>query len=53
MVVSDPMGNWLKCFATIAVMVTLVYGRSYAGHRDMLRGSEMFTLACMRCWACL
>ena len=45
MVVSDPMGNWLKCFATIAVMVTLVYGRPYAGDRDMLRGGEMFSLS--------
>ena len=25
MVVSDPMGNWLKCFATLAMMVCLVY----------------------------
>lgn len=45
MVVSDPMGNWLKCFATIAVMVTLVYGRPYAAARDMLRGGELFTLS--------
>lgn len=45
MVVSDPMGNWLKCFATIAMMVCLVYGRPYAGDRDMLRGGELFTLA--------
>lgn len=45
MVISDPMGNWLKCFAAIAMMVTLVYGRAYAGSRDMLRGGEMFTLA--------
>jgi len=44
-VVSDPMGNWLKCFATIAMMVTLVYGRPYAADRDMLRGGEMFTLS--------
>ena len=44
MIVSDPMGNWLKCFATIAVMVTLVYGRGYSGQRDMLRGGELFTL---------
>src|SRR3954471_1466430 len=36
MVVSDPMGNWLKCFATVAMMVCLVYGRPYAGDRDML-----------------
>ena len=45
MVVSDAMGNWLKCFATMAVMVTLVYSRPYAADRDMLRGGEMFTLS--------
>ena len=45
LVVSDPMGNWLKCFAAIAMLVTLVYGRDYAGQRDMMRGSEMYTLA--------
>ena len=45
MVVSDTMGNWLKCFATLAVMVSLVYGRPYASHRDMLRGGELFTLS--------
>jgi NADH-quinone oxidoreductase subunit N len=45
MVVSDPMGNWLKCFSTLSVMVTLVYGRPYAAERDMLRmGGELFTL---------
>jgi NADH-quinone oxidoreductase subunit N len=45
MVVSDAMGNWLKCFATLAMMATLVYGRPYAGDRGMLRGGELFTLA--------
>ncbi len=45
MVLSDPMGNWLKCFATLAVMVTLVYGRPYAAQRDMLRGGELFSLS--------
>ncbi len=45
MVVSDPMGSWLKCFASIAVMVTLVYGRPYAADREMLRGGEFFTLS--------
>jgi NADH-quinone oxidoreductase subunit N len=45
MVVSDPMGNWLKCFATLAMMVCLVYGRPYAADRDMMRGGELFTLA--------
>ena len=47
MVVSDSMGNWLKCFATVAVMITLVYGRPYAAQRDMLRGGELFTLSLM------
>jgi NADH-quinone oxidoreductase subunit N len=45
MVVSDPMGNWLKCFSALAMMVCLVYGRPYAGDREMLRGGEMFTLS--------
>ncbi len=45
MVVSDSMGNWLKCFATVAVMLTLLYGRPYASQRDMLRGGEFFTLS--------
>ena len=45
LVVSDPMGHWLKCFATIAVMVTLVYARPYAADRDMLRGGEIFSLS--------
>jgi len=44
MVVSDPMGSWLKCFASISLMITLVYGRPYAADRDMLRGGELFTL---------
>ncbi|MNS43565.1 NADH-quinone oxidoreductase subunit N [compost metagenome] len=45
MVVSDTMGNWLKCFASLALMVTLVYGRPYAADREMLRGGEMFTIS--------
>lgn len=44
MVVSDPMGNWLKCFAAVAMFVTFVYGRPYAADRGMLRGGELFTL---------
>src|SRR5574343_1698753 len=45
LVVSDPLGHWLKCFAAIAVMVTLVYARPYAADRDMLRGGELFSLS--------
>jgi len=44
MVVSDAMGNWLKCFATLAVMASLVYGRPYAFDRHMLTGGEFFSL---------
>lgn len=45
MVVSDAMGNWLKCFATLAVMVTLIYSHPYAAHRKMLEGGELFLLS--------
>ena len=45
MVVVDPMGSWLKCFASVALMVSLVYGRPYVADRDMLRGGEFFTLS--------
>lgn len=44
MVVVDPMGSWLKCFSSVALMVTVVYGRPYSADRDMLRGGEFFTL---------
>ena len=44
MVVADPMGHLLGLFATLAMMVTLVYARPYAASRDMLKG-ELFTLS--------
>jgi NADH-quinone oxidoreductase subunit N len=44
MVVADPLGHLLGFFATIAMMVTIVYARPYAEGRDMLKG-ELFTLA--------
>lgn len=45
MLVSDAMGNWLKCFAALAMLVTMVYARPYSADRDMLsRGGELFTL---------
>ena len=45
LVVVDGMGSWLKCFATLAVAVTLVYGHAYAQERDMLKGGELYILA--------
>ncbi len=45
MVVSDPMANWLKCFAALAVLVTFVYGRTYVVERGMLRGGEWYVLS--------
>ncbi len=45
LVVADPMGQWLKCFAALAMLATLVYGRNYAGERGMLRSGDMFTLS--------
>jgi NADH-quinone oxidoreductase subunit N len=45
MVVSDSMGHLLAFFATIAVLMTLVYAQDYVFERDMLRGGEFFTLS--------
>src|SRR5436190_6535546 len=44
MVVADPMGHLLGLFATLAMMVTLVYARPYAADREMLKG-ELFSLS--------
>jgi NADH-quinone oxidoreductase subunit N len=44
MVTVDPMSSLLKLVATLAVAVTLIYGRAYAQQRGMLKG-ELFTLA--------
>jgi NADH-quinone oxidoreductase subunit N len=43
-VVSDPLANWLKCFAALAVAVTFVYSRGYVFERGMLRGVEWYVL---------
>jgi len=44
MVVADPMSHLLGLFATLAMMVTLVYARPYAAEREMLKG-ELFSLS--------
>ena len=44
MMVGDPMGHLLAFFATLAVMVTIVYAQPYISSRDMLKG-EFFSLA--------
>lgn len=48
MFVSDPMANLLKLFTYLAVGVTLVYSRQYAGERGMMSGhmgGEFYVLA--------
>jgi NADH-quinone oxidoreductase subunit N len=48
MFVSDPMASLLKIFSYIAVGVTLIYSRQYAGDRGMLGGAiggEFYALA--------
>jgi NADH-quinone oxidoreductase subunit N len=48
MFVSDPMSNLLKLFTYLAVGVTLIYSRQYAGERGMLSGNlggEFYVLA--------
>ena len=45
-IVSDAMANALKLFASVAVFVTLVYGRHYAVATGLLaRWGEFFVLA--------
>jgi len=48
MFVSDPMSNLLKLFTYLAVGITLIYSRQYAGERGMLSGNlggEFYVLA--------
>ncbi|MDR1969519.1 MAG: NADH-quinone oxidoreductase subunit NuoN [Burkholderiaceae bacterium] len=45
MVACDPMANWLKCFAALAVLVTFIYGHVYVVERGMLRGGEWYVLS--------
>ncbi len=44
LVVSDAMGHLLALFASIAMIVTLVYAQPYIAERDMLKG-EFFSLS--------
>ena len=44
MVVADPLGHLLGCFACVAAAVTLVYARPYAADRGILKG-ELYTLS--------
>ena len=37
MVVSDPMGNWLKCFASLALMVTVREPTALAAAAPLIR----------------
>jgi NADH-quinone oxidoreductase subunit N len=48
MFVSDPMAHLLKLFSYLAVGITLVYSRQYAGQRGMMSGNlggEFYVLA--------
>src|ERR1035437_373461 len=49
MFVSDPMSSLLKVFSCLAVGLTLIYSRQYAGDRGMLGGGclggEFYALA--------
>jgi NADH-quinone oxidoreductase subunit N len=43
--VADNLGHVLKIFSYIATGVALIYGRSYADVRGMLRGGELYVLS--------
>jgi NADH-quinone oxidoreductase subunit N len=44
LVVADPMGHLLACFAGLATMVTLAYARPTLGSREMAKG-EFYSLS--------
>ncbi|SOE48293.1 NADH-ubiquinone oxidoreductase chain N [plant metagenome] len=44
MYVTDNLAHLLKVTSYLAVAVTLIYGRSYALEREMLRGGEFYVL---------
>ena len=44
MFVVDELAHLLKLTSYVAVAVTLIYGRSYAIARDMMRGGELYVL---------
>ena len=51
MVVADLMGHLLGLFATLAMMVTLVYARPYAAEREHAQGRVLHARRCSRCSA--
>jgi NADH-quinone oxidoreductase subunit N len=51
LIVSDQMGNWLKCFATLAVLVTLVYGRRMRASATCCVAASCSRSRCSACWA--
>lgn len=49
---SDPLANWLKCFAALSMLVTFAYAKDYVGQRGMLRGAEWYVLGLLSLLGC-
>ncbi|MBR6975947.1 MAG: NADH-quinone oxidoreductase subunit NuoN, partial [Ottowia sp.] len=50
---SDPLANWLKCFAALSMLVTFAYAKEYVGQRGMLRGgAEWYVLGLLSLLGC-
>ena len=49
---SDPLANWLKCFAALSMLATFAYAKDYVGQRDMLRGAEWYVLGLLSLLGC-
>lgn len=52
-VLSDPLSNWLKCFAALSMLVTFAYAKDYVEQRGMLRGgAEWYVLGLLSLLGC-
>ena len=51
-VLSDPLSNWLKCFAALSMLATFAYAKDYVGQRGMLRGAEWYVLGLLALLGC-
>ena len=50
---SDPLANWLKCFAALSMLATFAYAREYVEPRGMLRGGgEWYVLGLLSLFGC-
>ena len=51
-VLSDPLSNWLKCFAALSMLVTFAYAKDDVEQRGMLRDAAWYVLGLLALLGC-